>query len=64
MFFGFLKLVKNVQNREELGGNSAAFALRIQMEGCTVYSAAQDKGLVPKSLKKNGAKGKLIWQKD
>jgi len=63
MFFEFLKLVKNIPHREEFGGNSAVFTLRAQMEGCTVYSAAQDKGRIGKWIKKKDASGKLIWPK-
>lgn len=64
MFFGFLKLVKNVPNREEFGGNSAVFTLRAQMEGCSVYSAAQDKHRISQWIQKKDAPGKLIWLKD
>ena len=61
MFFGFLRLVKNIPNREEFGGNSAVFTLRAQMEGCAVYSAAQDKNRISKWINKKDAAGKLIW---
>ena len=48
LFLDTLKDHKNITRRDEIGGHSAVWAIRAQIEGCKVFTAAQSTPVIEK----------------
>ena len=71
LFFSFLQIVRSskVESREELGGHSAVWAVKSQLEQCKVFTATQSSQVIEEGLKvKSGYDGDftpyLEWPTD
>ena len=61
LFDYFMKTVDQIDHREEIGGHSAQWIHRAQIEGCKVYAAVQNDDKIAKQLELPNKKGRLIW---
>lgn len=68
LFYLFLDTLRDsdISHRDEIGGHSAVWAVRAQIEGCKVFTAAQSNPVIDSQLPLTHPKSNplLLWPKD